>query len=58
MTESSRRSFSRLSFRCRQPISRFSSMVRWVNTRLPWGTKAMPSLTISWVAAASGSLRQ
>ena len=33
-------------------------MVRWVNTRLPWGTNAMPSLTISWVAAASGRSRQ
>ena len=33
-------------------------MVRWVKRRLPWGTKAMPSLTISWVADASGSERQ
>ena len=31
-------------------------MDRWVNTRRPWGTKAMPSFTISWVSAAKGLL--
>ena len=55
MTEPRRRSFSTRSFRCRHPISRFSAMVRCVNTRRPCGTNAMPSFTISCVATASGS---
>ena len=30
-----------------KPISKFSSTVKWLNTRRPWGTNAMPKFTTS-----------